>query len=149
MCLPCAKRLRLTLHPQGEQAMKIITGIIILFGLMLSGCSHTPHTNSNNAGINHIILLWLHDPGNPRQQQQIIRATKELEKIPGVIKIRVGTSISSKRKIIDDSFDVGIHMLFSDKAAMKTYISHPEHSRTVNQAIMPFVEKIVIYDFEE
>jgi len=129
--------------------MKKITAIIILFGLVLSGCSHSPHTNFDNGGINHIILLWLKDPGNPRQQQQIIRATKELENIPGVIKVRVGTSIASKRQVIDDSFDVGVHMLFSDKAAMKAYIAHPEHNRTVNQAVMPFVEKIVIYDFEE
>lgn len=128
--------------------MKKITAIIILFGLMLSGCSHTPHTIYDNGGVNHIILLWLKDPGNPRQQQQIIRATKKLENIPGVIKIRVGTSISSKRQVIDDSFDVGVHMLFSDKATMKAYISHPDHSRTVNQAVMPFVEKIIIYDFE-
>ena len=128
--------------------MKKITAII-LFGLILSGCSLTPYTSSDNGGINHIILLWLKDPGNPRQQQQIIRATKELEKIPGVIKIRVGTSISSERQIVDDSFDIGIHMLFDNKAAINAYTKHPEHNRTVNQAVMPFVEKIVIYDFEE
>ncbi len=116
---------------------------------MLSGCSHSPHKDAANGGVNHVILLWLQDPGNPRQQQQIIRATKELETIPGVIKIRVGTSLPSNRKIVDDSFDVGIHMLFSDKQAMNAYTRHPEHNRTVNQAVMPFVEKIVIYDFEE
>ena len=129
--------------------MNNIAAIFILFALLLSGCSHIPQTNSDNGGVNHVILLWLKDPGNPRQQQQIIQATKELEKIPGVIKIRVGTSISSKRQIVDDSFDIGIHMLFASQAAMQVYTAYPEHSRTVNQAVMPFVDKIVIYDFEE
>ena len=129
--------------------MKYLISAVMLLSLMMSGCSHVPQTKTVNGGINHVILLWLKDPGNPRQQQQIIRATKELEKIPGVVKIRVGTSIASKRQIIDDSFDIGIHMLFDSKMAMNTYTKHPEHNRTVNQAVMPFVEKIVIYDFEE
>ncbi len=132
--------------------MKKISSIFILLGLMLSGCSLSPVSvpdSRGNGGVNHIILLWLKDPGNPRQQQQIIRATKELENIPGVIQIRAGTSISSNRKIIDDSFDVGIHMLFANKTAMHAYTKHPEHSRAVNQAIMPFIKKIIIYDFEE
>ncbi|HHJ80078.1 MAG TPA: Dabb family protein [Candidatus Tenderia electrophaga] len=132
--------------------MKKISSIIILSALLLSGCSLSPVSNPDNrsnGGVNHIVLLWLKDPGNPRQQQQIIRATKVLEQIPGVNKIRVGTSIPSERQVVDDTFDIGIHMLFDNKAAIKTYVKNPEHNRTINQAIMPFVERIVIYDFEE
>lgn len=123
----------------------LLVGIILLLG----GCSSLPATNHTQGGINHIILLWLHDPGNPRQQQQIIDATKSLENIPGVIKIRVGTTLPSERKIVDSSFDIGIHMLFSDQQAMADYISHPDHVSTVGQAIMPLVKRIQIYDFVE
>ena len=103
----------------------------------------------NDTGVSHVILLWLKDPGNLKQQQQIIEATRSLEQIPGVMKIRVGTVLPSERPIVDDSFHIGIHMLFADQAAMQKYVSHPEHTKTVSSAIMPFVEKILIYDFEE
>ncbi len=116
---------------------------------MFSACSHTPTSLQADTGVNHVILLWLKDPGNPKQQQQIIEATRSLQQIPGVIKIRVGAVLPSKRQIVDDSFNIGIHMLFANNAAMEKYVSHPEHTKTVSAAIMPFVDKIVIYDFEE
>lgn len=130
--------------------MKTLSIFLALFSLLISGCSHTPlPAQQVNNGVNHVILLWLKDPGNLKQQQQIIDATRSLEKIPGVINIRVGTVMPSERSIVDDSFNIGIHMLFTDKSAMQQYVSHPEHTKTVSSAIMPFVEKILIYDFEE
>lgn len=129
--------------------MKTLSIFLAVFSLLISGCSHTPPAQQVNTGVNHIILLWLKDPSNLKQQQQIIDATRSLEQIPGVINIRVGTVMSSKRPIVDDSFNIGIHMLFADKSAMQQYVNHPEHTKTVSSAIMPFVEKILIYDFEE
>ena len=128
--------------------MNRLVVIIILLGLLFSSCSNAPYSPADDTTVNHVVLLWLKDPGNVQQQQQIIEATRSLEEIPGVIKIRVGKKITSPRPIVDDSFSVGIHMLFADRIAMENYLKHPEHTRTVTQSIMPFVDKIVIYDFE-
>lgn len=128
--------------------MKSILVCLATLSLLISGCSHAPVTSEESPGANHVILLWLKEPDNLKHQQQIIQATESLQLIPGVIKIRTGISIPSSRKIVDDSFDIGIHMFFANQQVMEEYINHPQHTNIVRQEIMPFVEKIVIYDFE-
>ena len=73
--------------------------------------------------------------------------SKGLEKIPGVVEVRVGSVIPSERKIVDDSFEVGIYMTFRSVEDMNAYIVHPDHQRIVQDKLMPIVEKLVVYDF--
>ncbi len=128
--------------------MKNIVACFAITSLLISGCSHTSIKSEESPGVNHVILLWLKQPDNLDQVQQIIQATELLQQIPGVIKIRTGVSIPSSRKIVDSSFDIGIHMLFVNQQVMEEYINHPDHTKTVREDIMPLVEKIVIYDFK-
>ena len=130
---------------------RFIVAITLL--LLLGGCAQTQVAENNNSRdngrVNHMILIWLKDHGNLEQRQQVIDATKALQQIPGVISVRVGTVMPSERNIVDDSFDVGVHMLFADRQSMKRYTSNPEHVRTVNQIVLPLTQRLVIYDFEE
>ncbi|MFC1749704.1 Dabb family protein [Pseudomonadota bacterium] len=121
----------------------LLTAVVSLF---LCSCTLSPsHTDSQP--INHVVLIWLKDSGNEQHRQQVIAASQELEKIPGVIKIQAGDVIASERKVVDDSFDVGVHMLFKDQAAMHSYTSHADHVDIVKTRVVPLAEKIVIYDF--
>ena len=116
---------------------------------LLSACAQQTTKLGHGPGVNHVILLWLKEPGNLGHRAQLIQVTKELERLPGVEKIRTGEVIGSDRPIVDDSFDVGVHMLFREEAALVRYQNHPEHIRILNQAIRPLVKKILIYDFQE
>ena len=124
---------------------------LLIIGLLLlvSGCASQPGKPDLDPAVNHVILLWLKEPGNLGHRAQIIQLTKELESLPGVEKIRTGEVMRSERPIVDDSFDVGVHMLFRNEAALTRYQDHPEHIRIVNQAIRPLIKKILIYDFQE
>lgn len=128
--------------------MKKIAAAITLL-LLLTGCSQMPTTAAIDGRINHIVLIWLKDTGNPEQRHQIIEATRTLEQLPGIISVRVGKVIPSERKIVDDSFDIGVHMLFADRQSMERYSTHPEHQRILNQIVMPLTERLLIYDFEQ
>jgi hypothetical protein len=59
----------------------------------------------------------------------------------------LGRAIASDRKIVDDSFDLGIHAVFANQQDMQTYLSHPEHIVFVNQFVKPKLEKLLVYDF--
>lgn len=128
--------------------MKKITTLIILL-LLLSSCSQMPTATKADGRVNHLILIWLKDAGNPEQRQQIIAATQSLQQLPGVISVRVGQVMPSDRNIVDDSFDVGVHMLFADRQSMERYGSNPEHVRILNQIVMPLTQRLLIYDFEQ
>lgn len=125
--------------------------IIALFALvaLLGGCSHLPAASGGEGRINHLVLIWLKESGNTEQRQQVIEASRALEQIPGVIKIRAGSVMPSERAIVDDSFDVGVHMLFADRQSMERYTAAPEHLQIVKERVMPLAKKLVIYDFEE
>lgn len=126
---------------------KIIATAVLL--IILTGCSQMPITTHTGGQINHVVLIWLKDAGNPEQRHQIIEATRTLEQLPGIISVHVGAVIPSDRKVVDDSFDIGVHMLFSDHQSMEHYGNHPEHQRILNQIVMPLTERILIYDFAQ
>ena len=69
--------------------------------------------------------------------------------ISGVQEMRVGEKILSERPIVDDSFDVGVYMVFNDKEALERYLVHPIHVDAVKSVLRPLSSKILVYDFEE
>jgi len=61
--------------------------------------------------------------------------------------LQIGRSLSSNRKIVDDSFDIGIYMRFNSVSDMNSYLKHPRHIELVDMHIKPNIDKIIIYDF--
>ena len=97
----------------------------------------------------HVGMVWLKEPGNIEHRTQVIEATRTLTAIPGVLEVRVGQPIASDRAIVDDSFDVGLIILLESEAALAAYLPHPIHQQVVKEQLLPLVEKILIYDFDD
>ena len=100
------------------------------------------------AGIHHIVLVWLKLSGSPTYRKQIIDESHQLKKIPGVISVNAGRSLVSDRAIVDHSFDVGIDIAFETTEELNYYLTHPDHVQFVER-IKPLVEKIVVYDIKK
>jgi hypothetical protein len=96
----------------------------------------------------HVVLVWLKKPGDPAGRDAIVRSSKSLWSIPGVVSVRAGPAIPSDREVVDSTYDVGLVVLFSDEAAMRAYGSHPVHQRMVEEVIKPHVERYRVYDFK-
>lgn len=99
--------------------------------------------------INHVVLVWLKEPGNADHRQRIIDASHAFRQIPGVVEVRAGEVVPSGRGIVDDSFDVGLSIAFANTGNMDRYIHHPHHKKAVREVIRPLAERIVVYDFME
>ena len=97
----------------------------------------------------HVVLALLKDAGNSEKRAQIIEATRRFSEIPGVEEIRVGVSVPSQRSIVDDSFDVGLYMVFSSKEALETYLAHPAHRDAQRSILQPLSRKVLVYDFDD
>jgi len=106
-----------------------------------------PPTTSLTTEVNHVVLCWLKNPGNPEDIEKLIQAGKPLKQIEGILQLKVGTSIPSDRSIVDDSFDVGFYFLFANQEEMDCYLSNPIHLHTVEQILRPLTARILIYDF--
>jgi len=123
-----------------------LLGLLIL--LQLSACSGLKTSSMDDATqVHHVVLVWLKDsPSKPTHKQQVLTGSEQLRSIPGLQALHLGTAIPSNRKIVDDSFDVGLHMVFASEQAMKTYLKHPTHVRFV-KSIKPQIKKLLVYDF--
>lgn len=96
----------------------------------------------------HVVIFWT-DPSNPAAATELIEgARRYLAPIPGVQQFHVGRMVPSHRPVVDQSYQVGLHILFADKAAQDAYQVHPLHVEFVEKVFKRVCKKVLIYDFE-
>ena len=122
----------------------------MLFAAVMAGALQSPVTTAADArqggGIKHVVLCWLHEPGNAAQVRTVIETSLELAALPELDAIVGGTALSSDRPIVDDSFDVGLVMDFRDATALEAYLRHPEHVRRVETVLRPLCGRVQVFD---
>jgi hypothetical protein len=121
---------------------------IATFLILTVGCVSN-HQSEREQALSHVVLCWLKEPGNTEHRNQIIKVSKTFTKIPGVLDVRVGKVIESNRSIVDDSFDVGILVVVLDAKRLQEYLNHPIHQNAKRDVLLPLVEKVLVYDFQE
>ncbi|MGE3166668.1 MAG: Dabb family protein [Planctomycetota bacterium] len=125
--------------PRGRLALACLLSVSI-WG---AGCA----ANGPHGGLEHVVMVWLKEPGNLEARQRVIAASKSLAAIPGVTGVRAGEVVPSGRPMADDTFDVGVVIELESQAALATYLDHPLHVRAVRETLEPLVDRIAIYDF--
>lgn len=121
-------------------------GRLLLTALLLPLSACLAPTPRDPVRIEHVVLCWLADPGNPTHRDRVLAASEELASIPTVLTLHVGTALESDRAIVDDSFDVGLVIGFADEAGLQAYLDHPAHLARVAEVFGPLSARIVVYD---
>jgi D-alanyl-D-alanine dipeptidase len=97
--------------------------------------------------IQHIVLIWLHRPGNAQDRSALIRATKEMQDSTGLIRsFRSGRPEPSNRPVVDDSFDLALIMEFDNRRTLAAFEKHPVHLEAKKKILQPLARKVRIYD---
>ena len=118
--------------------------LCLLLASTLPGCASTPAGNA----LEHVVVVWLKDPGNEAHRRIILVESEVLRTIPGVLSLQSGMVVPGERDIVDSSFDVALIVSLADQAAMDAYLEHPIHVKLVDETLKPLVEKIRVYDFQ-
>ncbi len=119
---------------------------VLLLGI-LSGPTCTNYADDARVRVVHVVLVWLKEAGNPDHRARIIEATRSFSAIPGVEEIKVGEPIPNARPSADDSFDVGLYMVFSSRGALESYLTDPAHQKAQQSILRPLVKRVLVYDF--
>ncbi len=95
----------------------------------------------------HIVLFWL-KPGTPAEARAALAADclAILGKVPGVKFISAGHPAMTPREIVDNSYDVGLCVVFEDRAGHDFYQTHPLHLEFIAKH-KPNWERIRAMDF--
>ena len=98
--------------------------------------------------LSHIVIFWT-DPAIPGAADELIAgAHKHLKGIPGAAHFHVGKMSPSVRPVVEQSYQVGLNLVFPDKKTEQEYQVHPEHLEFVAKYVKPLVKKLIVYDFE-
>ena len=120
---------------------------IVLCGLLTSCAQLGMQGASKPGNVEHVVLLWLNEPGNEAVKDKMIAAARVFPKeIPGILSMSIGNAVPSDREVVDDSFDLALVMRFKDKASLDAYEKHPVHVKAVKEVLAPNASKLKVYD---
>ena len=95
--------------------------------------------------IEHIVLLQWKEGASQEAIDKAMTGLRQLKgKIPEIVDLSCGTNFSDRAK----HFSHGLVVRFKDRAALETYISHPEHQRVVREFIQPIRNEVIAVDYE-
>ena len=97
--------------------------------------------------LSHVVIFWT-DPAQPAAADELVAgAEKYLRHLPGVLHFHVGKMVPSPRPVVDQSYQVALNIMFTDKKAEEAYQLHPSHIEFVEKVFKPRCKKVTIYDF--
>ena len=100
------------------------------------------------AMFSHVVFFWT-DPAKASAVDELLAGIdKYLKPIPGVVSLHRGRMVRSHRAVVDQSYQVGLNILFPNKQAQDAYQVHPQHLAFVEAVCQPLCTKVVVYDFE-
>jgi len=96
----------------------------------------------------HIVIFWT-DPAIATAADELIAgANQYLKPLPGVLHFHVGKMASSHRPVVDQTYQVALNLVFTDKKTQDDYQLHPRHIEFVEKVFKRVCKRVVIYDFE-
>ena len=96
----------------------------------------------------HVVIFWT-DPKNPKAADELIEgANKYLKPIPGILTYHVGKMVPSHRPVVEQTYQVGLNVIFASKQAQDDYQVHPLHIDFVEKVLKAVCTKVMVYDFE-
>ncbi len=127
--------------------MKKISFFIQLVIFAVASIMATSVYAEDNKKVTHVVMVWLKEPGNAQHRKQFVKASEQLNDLPGIVSRHVGVVQASDRAIVDDTFDVAVTVTMKNKAALKAYLNHPKHKKVLHDRIKPLINRVVAYDF--
>jgi len=96
----------------------------------------------------HIVIFWT-NPAKPGAADAVVAGGNQyLKTIPGVLHFHIGKMSPSHRPVVDQTYQVALNIGFNSKHDEHAYQAHPQHVEFVEHCVKPYVQKVVVYDFE-
>ncbi|MCX8158030.1 MAG: Dabb family protein [Verrucomicrobiae bacterium] len=95
----------------------------------------------------HVVIFWT-NPARPEAADALVAGAEQyLRPIPGIVHFHVGKMVPSGRAVVEQSYAVGLNLVFPDKATQDAYQVHPLHVEFVEKVFKPNCTRVVVYDF--
>ena len=93
------------------------------------------------------MLFWLKRPGNVDDQNFLLRALRTVRRVRGVNDVHVGRSLPVVRPGVEQSFDLGVVVIFRDREALERFERDQRRAQAIDAMLRPLVRQYTVYDF--
>src|SRR6266536_3188275 len=97
--------------------------------------------------VTRVMLFWLKRPGNVDDQNFLLRALRTLRRARGVNDVRVGRPLLVDRPSVEQSFDLGVVVIFRDREALEKFERDPRRRGALDAMLQPLVRRYIVYNF--
>jgi hypothetical protein len=97
--------------------------------------------------VTHVMLFWLKRPGNVDDQNFLLRALRTLRRVRGVNEVRFGRPLPVYRPSVEQSFDLGVVVIFRDREALEKFERDPRREQAIDAMLRPLVRQYTVYNF--
>lgn len=94
--------------------------------------------------VQHIVLLKAREGVSDSEMDDLMLKVQQLQTIPDVGSISAGKNFNDRKH----GYNYGAVMTFSDKAALRAYLEHPEH-QVMSVEVKRMCADILTFDFED
>jgi hypothetical protein len=120
--------------------------VLICLALFLTS-SKTHAANAPSGQVIHIMLFWLKRPGNVDDRNVLVRGLRTLRRVRGVNDLRIGHPLSVDRPGVEQSFDLGVVVIFRDREALEKFERDPRRRGALDAMLQPLVRRYIVYNF--
>lgn len=118
---------------------------LICFGLCLVGTTVAEKPAEKGPMLAHNVFFALKDNSEAAKKAMVAESHTYLAPIPGTVFYAAGVVSDVEREVVDRDYDVALHVVFKNKAAMEKYLVHPRHLEYVKKH-RPNWKKVRVFD---
>ena len=122
----------------------LILGVVCL-GLCVLAAPAADKAAEKGPLLAHNVFFSLKDNSPETKKGMVADSHKYLSPIPGIVFYAAGVVSDVERDVVDRDYDVALHVVFKDKAAMEKYLAHPRHLEYVAKH-QPNWKKVRVFD---
>ena len=95
--------------------------------------------------LKHIVVFEFKADAPSDAAERALEALRALPaSIPEIVSLEAGANVVESER----NYDLGLIVEFENRAALDTYIAHPDHVAAVEKAVKPVLERLAVVDFE-
>jgi len=121
--------------------------IFLIFLALFLTSSNAQAANARSGQVTHVMLFWLKRPGNVDDRNVLVRGLRALRRVRGVNDVRVGRPLPGDRPGLEQSFDLGVVVIFRDREALEKFERDPRRRGALDAMLQPLVRRYTVYNF--
>ncbi len=96
-------------------------------------------------GLIHHVFFYLHQPGDPEALRQLTQGLERLSSAPTIREFHIGKPASTRREVIDSTYDLSWLLLFDTREDQDAYQTDPVHLQFVEECAHLW-RKVAVFD---